>query len=204
MPVGESESGESGKRPGELLLVGLPFRQLEPHLATTIRGQFLRYPEKPPANGTGHFLCGFTTKDLFLEPVHQVVGQHDQLKIEPSTCPMPRNTLVQAESVNALLDKVLTAGTPVVNPPDLLARSLAVGGNYLVITVISDQDRSHFHVKALVEDKFEYASSTRFQNQAPLDPAVEILKTKASFDLIPHNQITQALQKDTLPMGLYA
>jgi len=135
MPVGGTESGESGKGSGKFHLVGPPIRQLEPDLATA-RSQFCRYPEKPPANGTGHLLCIFTAKDLFLEPIHQVIGQHDQFEIEPGTCPMPRNTLVQTKSVDALLDKVLTAGTLVVNSPDLLARNLAVGGNHLIIIKI--------------------------------------------------------------------
>ena len=73
---------------------------------------------------------------LLVRLLHQVVGQHDQLEIESGSCPMPRNTLVQAESVEALLDKVLAAGTLVVNPPDILARSLAVGGNHLIIIKI--------------------------------------------------------------------
>ncbi len=73
---------------------------------------------------------------LLVRLLHQVVGQHDQLEIESGSCPMPRNTLVQAESVEALPDKVLAAGTLVVNPPDILARSLAVGGNHLIIIKI--------------------------------------------------------------------
>ena len=136
LPVGRIELGESGKRPGEFLLVGPPFRQLEPDLATATRGQFRRYPEKPPANGTGHLLCSFTTKGLFLEPVHQVVGQHYQLKVEPCPCPASRNALVQAESIDALLDEVLAAGTLVVKTPDIITRSIAIGGDYLIVVDI--------------------------------------------------------------------
>ena len=130
-----AESGEGGKSPAKFSFVGLPVCQFEPDLVTAC-GQFCRYPEKLPANGTGHLLCGSMSKNFFLEPVHQVIGQHDQLEIEPGACPMSRNTLVQTESVDAFLDKVLAAGTLVVDSPDIFPGSLAVGNNYLIIIKI--------------------------------------------------------------------
>ena len=114
MPVSETESGESSKGSGKFRLAGPPIRQLQLDLAAA-RSQFSRYPMVPAIS----FVSLRPREDPFLEPVcvprtgrpvHQVIGRHDQFEIEPGTCPMPRNTLVQTESVElSLINSHLSA-----------------------------------------------------------------------------------------------
>ncbi len=106
-------SGESDKGSSEFLFIRPPFSQLEPGYPAA-RGQLRRNQEKLSPDSSSHLLL--ISQSCLLEPVHQVVGQHDQLEVKPCPCPCPafRNALVQAESIDTLLDEVLAAGTLVV------------------------------------------------------------------------------------------
>jgi len=59
-----------------------------------------------PPDGSCHLLL--ISQSCLLEPVHEVLGQHDQLKIELGSCPAPANTLVQTKSIDAFFDEILT------------------------------------------------------------------------------------------------
>ena len=76
--------------------------------------QFCGNPEELPADGSGHLLVGSSPEGLLFEPVHQIVGQHHQFKVDLCAGPTPAHTLVQSEAVDAFLDEVLAAGPLVV------------------------------------------------------------------------------------------
>ncbi len=92
-----------------------------------------RNPEKLPADSPSHLLSTAAPHGYLLEPVHEVVGQNYQLEVQPGAGPVFRNARVQTETVDALLDEILAAGTLVVALPDLFAGKLAVGGDNLVV-----------------------------------------------------------------------
>ncbi len=92
-----------------------------------------RNPEKFPSDAMSHLLSAIAPKSHLLEPVHEVVGKHHQLEVQPGASPVPGNARIQTETVDALLDEILTAGTLVVAVPDIFSGKLAVGGYNLIV-----------------------------------------------------------------------
>ena len=95
--------------------------------------QLSRYQKKPVPDGGNHGLDLGLIQYLFLEKIHEVVSQHQQL--EPSTVSgiTVGYHLVQAQAVNTFLDEVLTAGPLIVESPDFLRSFLAVCHHHLVV-----------------------------------------------------------------------
>jgi hypothetical protein len=56
---------------------------------------------------------------FFLEEIHEIVGEHQELK--PSVVPSVavRNHLIQAKAIYPLFDEVLATGPFVIIPPDM-------------------------------------------------------------------------------------
>ena len=95
--------------------------------------QFCGNPEELPPDGSGHLLVGSSPEGLLFEPVHQIVGQHHQFKVNLCAGPTPAHTLVQSEAVDAFLDEVLAAGPLVVEAPDSFSGIEAACGNDLIV-----------------------------------------------------------------------
>src|SRR5208283_151855 len=95
--------------------------------------QFCGNPEELPPDGSGHLLVGSSPEGLLFEPVHQIVGQHHQFKVNLCAGPTPAHTLVQSEAVDAFLDEVLAAGPLVVEAPDSFSGIKAACGNDLIV-----------------------------------------------------------------------
>src|SRR5208283_5922079 len=95
--------------------------------------QFCGNPEELPPDGSGHLLVGSSPEGLLFEPVHQIVGQHHQFKVNLCAGPTPAYTLVQPETVHAFLDEVLAAGSLVVEAPHSFPGIKAACGNDLIV-----------------------------------------------------------------------
>ena len=93
-------SGKSYLCPLELSLICPPVRQFQ-FETTPSFNQLGWNPYDFTTDGSCHLLFLLISQSCLLEPVHEVMGQHNQLKIEPGSCPAPANTLVQPKSINA-------------------------------------------------------------------------------------------------------
>ena len=60
-------------------------------------------PEESPSDGSSHLLFCSPAEGLFFEPIHQIVGQHHQFKVNLRASPTPAHTLVQPETIDAFL-----------------------------------------------------------------------------------------------------
>ena len=112
-------SGKSYLCPLELSLICPPVRQFQ-FETTPSFNQLGWNPYDFPTDGSCHLLFLLISQSCLLEPVHEVIGQHDQLKIESGSCPAPANTLVQPKSIDAFFDEILTTGTLIIKMPDFL------------------------------------------------------------------------------------
>jgi hypothetical protein len=95
--------------------------------------QFSRDKEKLCPDRLNRVLFCFLIQCLFLEKVHQIVAEHQQLKPSAVTGPAVGDHLIQAETVHSLFDKVLTASPLIVKPPDLFGGLFAVARDDLVV-----------------------------------------------------------------------
>jgi hypothetical protein len=75
----------------------------------------------------------FSWQGYLFKPVHQIVGKHHEFKPQAIARPCVAGDRVQTVAVDALLDKVLTAGPLVVSPPYIQRSNMAIGGDDLVV-----------------------------------------------------------------------
>ena len=116
----------------KFILVSPPLGK--PYLySTTYLYKFCRNPKELPTNGSSHFLSACATQGLLLEPVHKVVGQQYQFKVQPRSSPASRHVSIQAKIIHVLFNEILTAGPLVITMPDFFSRMLAVSGYDLII-----------------------------------------------------------------------
>src|SRR5271169_1411011 len=116
----------------KLILKNPVFRELQDE--SSARGhQFCGNPKEFPADSPGHLLVCCSPEGLLFKPVHQIVRQHHQFKVDLCAGPTPAHTLVQSETVDAFLDEILAAGPLVVKAPHRFSGIKAACGNDLIV-----------------------------------------------------------------------
>ena len=108
-------------------------RMSQPACAVATAGRLSRYQKEPVPDGGNHGLGLVLIQNLFLEKIHEIVSQHQQLKPRAITRITVGNHLVQTKTVNTFLDEVLTAGPLIVKTPNPLGTFPAVCYDHLVV-----------------------------------------------------------------------
>jgi len=84
-------------------------------------------------NRLHHGLDFLPVQNLFLKEIHQIVPQHQQLKIGVIPPIRMRDDLIHTQSINPFFDKILTTGPLIVKMPDLFPNQRTISDNDLII-----------------------------------------------------------------------
>ena len=125
-------SNYSGERFLKLLPVIPALLQLQDPFSPC-PNQTPRDQENHLPNRLHHGLDFLPVQNLFLKKIHQIVPQHQQLKIGVIPPIRMRDDLIQTQSINPLFDKILTTGPLIVKMPDLFGNQRTIGDNDLII-----------------------------------------------------------------------
>src|SRR5271157_156056 len=129
----QQTSNHSGKRFLKLLSVMPALLQLQDPFSPCCPNQTPRDQENHLPNRLHHGLDFLPVQNLFLKEIHQIVPQHQQLKIGVIPPIRMRDDLIQTQSINPLFDKIFTTGSLIVKMPDLFTNQRTIGDNDLII-----------------------------------------------------------------------
>ena len=126
----------SSGNPGQGLLILHPIKPtplLLQNPSPSRLDQTGRNQKQPLPNGLHHPFNFLLMQNPFFKKIHQIVPQHQKLKIRIIAGILMRNHLVQPKTINPLFNKILTASPLIVKPPHLLRNQRTIGYDDLVI-----------------------------------------------------------------------
>jgi len=128
----EQTSNHSGERFLKFLPVIPALLQLQDPFSPS-PNQTPGHQEKHLPNRLHHGLDFLPVQNLFLKEIHQIVPQHQQLKIGVISPIRMGDDLIQTQSINPLFNKILTTGPLIVKLPGLFGNQRPIGDNDLII-----------------------------------------------------------------------